>query len=67
MPHDVKGKLIRVGDKVNVPCIVEQITQAHGEEYCNVTLRTVHPMPPTADGTQIALNARQTKKTDAKG
>lgn len=65
MPHDVKGKPIRVGDTVNVPCVVEVVSQ-QGEEYCNVTLRTVHPMPPTQDGTQIALNARQVKKTAAK-
>ncbi len=65
MAHDVKGKLIKVGDKVNIPCTVESVEKA--VDGCNVTLRTVHPMPPSTDTMQIVLNGRQVKKTLAAG
>lgn len=56
MAHDVKGKLIKVGDKVNIPCTVESVEKA--VDGCNVTLRTVHPMPPSTDTMQIVLNGK---------
>ncbi len=64
MPHDMKGQKLKVGDKVNVPCVVKEI-QA-GTEYYNVTLETVHPMFPGKDTSTITLNTKQVKKTTAK-
>ena len=58
MPHDVNGNLLRVGDKVNVPCVVESI--AVTEEYCNATLKTVHLMPPNNTSSFIcSVNTKQ--------
>lgn len=65
MPHDMKGKLVKVGDKVNVPCIVKEVQP--GKDYCNVTLETVVPMPPDNTSNSIVLNTKQVKKTTAKG
>ncbi|MGB8887114.1 MAG: hypothetical protein WCC87_10355 [Candidatus Korobacteraceae bacterium] len=64
MPHDVKGKLVKVGDKVNVPCVVESVQP--GKDYCNVTVRTALSMPPDGTSTSITLNTKQVKKTTAK-
>ena len=62
VPHDVNGKLIEVGDIVNVPCKVESVQT--GEEYCNVMVKTIHNMPPYQNGTSISLNTRQVEKKD---
>ncbi len=45
-----------------VECIVESVQP--GLEYCNVTLRTVRPMPPYTLGSQIVLNTKQTEKIE---
>jgi hypothetical protein len=60
MPHDANGKLVQVGDLVNVPCKVTSV--AAGDEYCNVTLQTVHSMPPYTDHNTITLNTKQVVK-----
>ncbi len=65
MPHDKNGKLLKEGDIVNVPCRVESITA--GEEYCNVSLKTIEPMYPGDQCNTITLNAKQVEivTTDA--
>lgn len=63
MPHCSRGREIKVGDRVMIECIVESVQE--GEEYCNVNLRTVRPMPPYTDGTVIVLNTRQTESLPA--
>lgn len=60
MPHDANGQLLEVGDLVNVPCKVKSV-QA-GDEYCNVSLETVHPMPPYTEPNTITLNTQQVVK-----
>lgn len=65
MPHCNKGRELKVGDRVMVECVVESV-QAD-VNYCNVTVRTVRPMPPYESGTTIVLNTRQTEKIDAEG
>jgi hypothetical protein len=60
MPHDLKGNLVQVGDKVLVPCVVESVCT--GEEYCNVTLKTTEKMFPGEYPTSIVLNAKQVLK-----
>jgi hypothetical protein len=62
MPHDKNGKLLKVGDTVNVPCIVKSVSS--GEEYCNVTLETVEPMYPSDRKDSITLNAKQVEKVE---
>lgn len=62
MPHDRNGKLLQPGDKVMVPCVVESV-QA-GDEYCNVTLKTEHPMPPYTEPNSITLNTKQVIKAE---
>jgi hypothetical protein len=63
MPHDANGNVLQVGDEVIVRCKVAEVMI--GDEYCNVTLRTLEPMPPYIDGTCVTLNTRQTEKVPA--
>ncbi len=57
MPHDANGRVIQKGDRVDVPCVVTSIST--GEEYCNCSLETVHPMYPGEYKTGITVNAKQ--------
>ncbi len=58
--HDRNGNPLKVGDKVNVPCVITacQVSDAENE-YCNVTLQTEVPMAGNAY--TISLNAKQTE------
>lgn len=60
MPHCNKGREIKVGDRVIIECIVTDVQT--GIDYCNVTVKTVRPMPPYDTGTTITLNTKQTEK-----
>ena len=61
MPHDQFGKPIEVGDIVNVPCVVKQLTSEEG--YCNVTLETLHGRrPDNAKDIISAINTAQVEK-----
>ena len=66
MPHDKNGNLLVVGDLVTVECEVVLVNA--GEEYCNVTLKTVELMHPYTDEAMgrstITLNARQVVKLE---
>ena len=57
MPHDAKGNPIKVGDRVLIECTVERVDA--GEEYCNVSLKTIHPMYPGEYKSDVCLNATQ--------
>lgn len=59
MPHDRNGIELRVGDVVNVPVLVKKIELT--EDYCNVTLETVHKMEPGQYPSSLTLNSRQTE------
>lgn len=56
MPHDVNGKLLRVGDRVTILAIVTSLSTA--EDFCNVDLETVHGRRP--DGLREHLSAINT-------
>lgn len=60
MPHCRNNQLLKPGDRVMVECVVESVQEQ--TEYCNVTVRTVHPMPPYETGTSITLNTKQCEK-----
>lgn len=60
MPHDRDGKLLQVGDLVDVPCIVKEIHAT--EEFCNATLEIVQPMFPGNNRTTIVVNTKQSLK-----
>ena len=62
MPHDMKGNLVQKGDVVMVPCVVEAVHE--DPQFCNVTLKTVRPMPPYTEGTTVVLNAQQCEKVE---
>jgi len=57
MPHDANGNVIKNGDRVKVAFIVKEVYQ--GEEYCNCSLETVHPMYPGEHKTALTVNTRQ--------
>jgi hypothetical protein len=61
MPHDRNGALLKVGDKVSVPCVVTSISE--GTEYCNLSLETEHPMYPGKDKTAVVVNNGQVIRT----
>jgi hypothetical protein len=57
MPHDVNGRLLKVGDRVTVTCLITGISQS--ENYCNLSLETVQPMAPGTYKSQLSLNTKQ--------
>lgn len=61
MPHDKNGNLLKAGDRVLVEYTVSQVSP--GEEFCNLTLKTVELMPPYTDEvagrSTVTLNAKQ--------
>lgn len=56
MPHDVNNKELKVGDRVLIPAVVTHIDA--GEDYCNVSLETVHGRRP--DGLKECISAINT-------
>jgi hypothetical protein len=55
--HDKNGKLLKVGDKVNIPCIIKSVSTS--EDYCNITVETTEKMLPENKYTSTyALNAK---------
>lgn len=64
MPHDKDGKEIKVGDRVTIEFEVKEVHMT--ENFCNVNLRSVIPMPPYNDQflTVAAVNTRQCVKVD---
>lgn len=60
--HDRNGKPLAIGDKVNVPCVITALQP--GAEYCNCTVETVEPMPPTKNKNTITFNTRQVEKAE---
>jgi len=59
MPHDARGKLLKAGDTVMVPFVVENVSE--GKIYCNVALRSLFGMPP--EGHKLSLSAINTQQT----
>ena len=60
MPHDLRNTPLKVGDRVSVPCVITAIQQ--GEEMCNLTVQTLHPMFPSTNLSSMALNTKQVVK-----
>jgi hypothetical protein len=58
MPHDAKGRLIQVGDKVAIEFEVLEVFEG---DFCNMKLRSVLPMKgdPTNFLEISAVNAAQ--------
>lgn len=44
MPHDVHGRLLKVGDRVLILALVTHLDE--GEDYCNVSLESVYGRRP---------------------
>lgn len=63
MPHDKKGQLLQVGDKVNLAGTIQAITSEQ-PTYCNITLLTDEGMAPETPGYTLALSARMVEKVD---
>ena len=60
MPHDKNGQILKVGDKVNVPCVVKEVHA--GDEYCNLSLETEEVMFPGEQKSGMVLNTKQVLK-----
>jgi len=61
MPHDAKGNVLTVGDKVVIPATVTAVHQ--GTEFCNLDLEFDHIMPGRqSKDTYCAINTRQVEK-----
>jgi len=54
MLHDKNGHEVKVGDYVTVLCKVRERHET--EDYCNLTLDTAEPMPPSDNKTSLTLN-----------
>jgi hypothetical protein len=57
--HDKNGKLLNIGDKVIVECVVENTYATENDGFCNITVKTVEPMFPTEHPTTITFNSKQ--------
>lgn len=58
--HDLNGTELKVGDVVNVPCVVKGLCLSEGDGYCNVQLETIFGRRP--DGKRdhlLTLNTGQ--------
>lgn len=68
MPHDMKGQLLTVGDKVILRGKVKSI-DSEQPTYCNITLQSDVGMEPSQDGEgggqTYALSARMVEKEGA--
>lgn len=62
MPHDVNGTVINKGDIVNVPMRVKEVYMT--DLYCNITLETIHAMPPNGGHSTLTLNTKQVVKIE---
>lgn len=61
MPHDRKGNLIQVGDRVMIPGVVKEVHA--GEEYCNCRVEFDECMPPYTHKDGISsINTKQLEK-----
>jgi len=60
MPHDSKGNLLQVGDKINIPATVISIQP--GEEYCNLSVEYDISMPPYENKMSGTFNTKQVEK-----
>lgn len=59
--HDAKGNLLKIGDKVMIPCVITEIQAS--EEYCNCTVELEYSMPPyTTKTTFSSINTKQLEK-----
>ncbi len=63
MPHDNSGRLIQKGDKV---AIVFEVTDVQpGEDFCNCTLKSLIPMPPSNTSyATLVVNTKQVEKVN---
>lgn len=59
MPHDIDNELLKVGDVINILCKIVTITL--NKDYCNLTVETLHNMPPYNNPTTLTLNTKQVK------
>ena len=61
MPHDAKGNLLQVGDKVVILGVVTRVLAS--EDYCNVDVELEHLMPPNNTKSSVsAINTKQVEK-----
>lgn len=55
--HDINGAELRVGDRVLVECEVKSVSA--DQDFCNVTVETVHAMPGNGTRNSMTLNTKQ--------
>lgn len=60
--HDMKGRELKVGDRVLVPCRIKQITANDG--YCNVTLESAVGRRPDGAKETLAINTGVTLRIE---
>jgi hypothetical protein len=60
MPHDQHGDLLAVGDRVQVPAVVQSIST--GEDYCNLTIQSRYGRKPDGAVETMTLNAAVVEK-----
>lgn len=61
--HDAKGRELKVGDTVLIPCVIQSLSG--DEQYCCLSVRTVGVMPGNRDYSLItALSTKQVYRAD---
>lgn len=61
--HDAKGRELKVGDRVMIPCVIKAI---HSDEnYCNINLDSIATMPGNDNISSFgAVNTKQTLRAN---
>ncbi len=55
MPHDVNGKMLKEGDVVMIPAKVKTVNP--GDDFCNLTVESIHGRKPDGTKETMTLNA----------
>jgi hypothetical protein len=63
MPHDSKGRELKIGDRVILAGKITGISPSEG--FCNCTVELDHVMPPESTKTTLsAINTRQLERAE---
>jgi hypothetical protein len=63
MPHDKNGNPLKVGDRVDIPCIITGISA--GDDYCNCIVETTEKMAPEYKYTNTySLNTKMVERVE---
>lgn len=55
--HDMNGSPLKEGDIVNVPMEITSVSA--DQDFCNISVKTIFPMPGNGGHSSMTLNTKQ--------